>query len=453
MNRNILICHYRVGKTDGVSLEIRKRAEILEELGYQVFLLAGSGSSGADFIVPELDFDRPEVRKITENAFGNLSGYSDEDSLIKDIQKIAEILLEKLRVIVKKTDPEILLIHNIFSHGRHIASAMAFHTLIKELKVKTLATHHDFYWERENFENPCCQVIKDFLNTYIPPKLPNLKHIVISSPAAEELKRRTGISANIIPDTLDFSMKPWRKDEYNKDFLETFSLSGEDVLILQATRIVKRKGIELIIPVIKNLNKKEYRDRLIGKTLYNGKKFTEKSRFVYVLAGYAEQEAEGYFESITSSLRESSIPFRTIQKRVAADRAFHNGEKIYSLFDTYVFADIISYPSIFEGWGNQFIEAVFAKKPVIVFEYPVYKSDIKPHGYEVISLGSTIRTDEKSGILRLPEDTITAACENIASMLISPDTADKLDNNFRIGQKYNSKETLRKLLKENLELL
>jgi len=55
------------------------------------------------------------------------------------------------------------------------------------------------------------------------------------------------------------------------------------------------------------------------------------------------------------------------------------GKGLYLLsLDTYVFADIISYPSIFEGWGNQFIEAVFAKKPVIVFEYPVFKSDIKP---------------------------------------------------------------------------
>lgn len=32
----------------------------------------------------------------------------------------------------------------------------------------------------------------------------------------------------------------------------------------------------------------------------------------------------------------------------------------------------MTYPSLREGWGNQFIEAVFAKLPVVLLEYPVW---------------------------------------------------------------------------------
>ena len=34
--KKIAIVHYRVGRTDGVSLEIEKRKAILEELGHEV---------------------------------------------------------------------------------------------------------------------------------------------------------------------------------------------------------------------------------------------------------------------------------------------------------------------------------------------------------------------------------------------------------------------------------
>ncbi|MCK5196780.1 MAG: hypothetical protein KAR21_00430 [Spirochaetales bacterium] len=72
MIKRVLICHYRVGRTDGVSLEITKRVSVLEEMGWEVYLLAGPGSDGADFIISELDFDRTEVRKIAEELIQRL---------------------------------------------------------------------------------------------------------------------------------------------------------------------------------------------------------------------------------------------------------------------------------------------------------------------------------------------------------------------------------------------
>ena len=451
MTKKALICHYRVGRTDGVSLEITKRVSVLEEMGWEVYLLAGTGSDGADFIIPELDFDRTEVRKIAENSFNVLKDYTNELVLMDDIDHLAGIIATKLNTIIDKINPDFLLIHNILSHGRHIASALAFYNVLKETDIPSLATHHDFYWERDDFKEPSCKAIDHFLQKYVPPILPRLEHAVISTRAAASLHKRSSINAAVIPDTLDFTMPPWEKDGFNKDFLKTFDLSDNDILILQATRIVKRKGIELILPIIEKLNDKIFLRQLVGKQLYNGKTVTETSKFVYIIAGYAEQEAEKYLQTIISYLEERNIPYRNIQSKVSAEREIDKSEKKFSIFDTYAYTDIVSYPSLFEGWGNQFIEAVFAKKPIMVYEYPVFKTDIKPRGYEVIGLGSITLENKQTGFLKLPDETIEAVCSKVIDTLLSPETTKKLDNNFRTAKENNSRDTLKVLMSKSME--
>ena len=72
--------------------------------------------------------------------------------------------------------------------------------------------------------------------------------------------------------------------------------------------------------------------------------------------------------------------------------------KIYNFWDAYVFADLITYPSLLEGWGNQFLEGIFAKKPLIIFEYPVFLTDIKEKGFNIVSLGDNYKKDNKHDI-------------------------------------------------------
>ena len=451
MIKKALICHYRVGRTDGVSLEITKRANVLKEMGWKVYLLAGTGSDGADFIIPELDFDRTEVRKIATNAFTTLKNYNSQSELIDEITQLASVIEIKLSSIINQINPDMLFVHNIFSHGRHIASALAFYNLIKKTAIPTLATHHDFYWERDDFKAPCCTEIQQFLLKYVPPVLPSLKHAVISSRAADLLFQKSKLNAVVMPDTLDFSMPPWIKDDFNKDFLKTFNLSENDILILQATRIVKRKGIELILPILEKLNDTNYLAQLVGKKIYNGKTITKNSKFVFIIAGYAEQEAETYFQSIISYLDKNKIPFRKIQHQISAERENNGILKKFSIFDTYAYADLVSYPSLYEGWGNQFIEAVFARKPVIAFEYPVFITDIKPKGYEVISLGSKTSFDTKTELLKLPDIIIDETCNKIIETLISKNTPINLNRNFNIAKSSNSQETLISLMNSVME--
>ena len=64
---------------------------------------------------------------------------------------------------------------------------------------------------------------------------------------------------------------------------------------------------------------------------------------------------------------------------------FHPGSRIAgrsprrptTWLDGYIAADVITYPSLYEGFGNALIESVYFRKLVVVNRYAVYDADIR----------------------------------------------------------------------------
>lgn len=452
-NNKIAICHYSVGKTDGVSLEIDKRKNMLIYMGYDVKLIAGSNSEGADYIIPELDFNREEIVRIKENSFFALKDFADEEDLKSEIYRISNTIKKALLRIQEKENFGYFFLHNIFSHGRHISAAKAFYELGESSNTQLIAVNHDFYsvGSYAQIYQPTCDWIKKYLNTYVPPQSEKIKHVTINSLNSNELKKKSGIESSIIPDTFDFNQKPWNVDAYNSTLRQDINIRPHDLFVLQATRIVERKAIELAIDLVGELNKRKH--ELIGKVLYNGKRFSDDSKIVLVLAGYTENASKSYKRKLENLIEDKKIEARFIEDKVSQKRDQKDGQKTYSLWDCYAYADLITYPSIWEGWGNQFIEAIFAKKPIALFEYPVFQADIKPEGYDIISLGSELSQDRSNDLVSIPSPTIKKAADKTIQTLTDPNTPDILDKNFMLGKKYHDDNVLRdmlnKLLKDN----
>jgi hypothetical protein len=70
-----------------------------------------------------------------------------------------------------------------------------------------------------------------------------------------------------------------------------------------------------------------------------------------------------------------------------------DGRKIYSLWDAYPQADLVTYPSTVEGFGNAFLEALYYKRPIVVNNYTIYATDIRPKGFRVIEFDDYITAD------------------------------------------------------------
>ncbi len=441
----IAICHYRVGGTDGVSLEIEKREQILKEHGFNVKLIAGPRSKGADYVIKELEWDDGVVPIVKENGFIHFRRWDLEDIEIKrKIRKLSNAIEKELTRIQRKEKFDLVLIHNIFSFGGHIAAARGFLNWIEKFKLKTIATHHDFFWERREFHLPRNSYLKKYIDKYMPPKSEYIKHVVINSITQHELKKRSGIRAEILPDTFDFEQKEWRKDKFNKDFLKQFDIGQNDLVILQATRIIPRKGIETAIDFANVLQ--ENISKLRGKKLYNGKKLNSRSNVILIMAGYTEDEKRDYLFKLKTKAFDERVRVRFVSEHIKAERHYNGGVKTLSLWDAYVYADLITFPSIWEGWGNQLIEAVFAKKPFVIFEYPVFKKDIVKEKYNLISLGDKIRKNDKTGLYQIPQKNMDKAVRKTIKWLTDKNLNKKLEKNFGIGKKYHGYKVIEDFL-------
>jgi len=435
----IALAHFRTGQTDGVSLEMDKWRHILEKMGHQVVYI--SGTPEAEIQIEELFYKNEKNLKFVDNAYRELKDYDSEAELRVEIEAEAAVIAEKLEKKIKAAEIELLIPNNIFSLGWNLQAAVAFREVIEKLSLKTIAHHHDFYWERELYSTPVCDFIDGILEENFPPRSEEIEHVVINKIAQKELKKRKDLDSTVVPNVFDFSQSLWQQDEYNCDLKEKLGIKEDDIVVLHATRIAERKAIELAI----EFTAKVQNENLAG-SLYDGRSFSEENRVVFLLPGLTEDN-DSYVEFLDQHASEHNVEIIWANQLFAHQRQEQDGQKIYSLWDSYAISDLITYTSIKEGWGNQLLEALFAKKPVVVLEYPVFKSDIKKHNLNLSSLGGDYQHRE-DGYIKIEEQKYEPALKEALKYLKDGNYRKKaVEKNFEIAAKNFSYQRLEELLK------
>ena len=450
--KTIGIFHYQVGRTDGVSLEIDKWKRVLEEMGHRVYLCAGDLGTVEGTLIEEMYHHRPDAKRLNYNTFGELRDYPDDAAYRAELLGLADVIERKVREFVEEKGIDFLIPQNVWSVAASPPVAIALARVMRDLQLPALAHNHDFYWERTDLALTCATAI-ELADKYLPPRDPLARHVVINSLAQQELADRKGIESTVVPNVFDFDAPPWQPDEYNRDFRARIGLGENDVFILQATRIVQRKGIELAVDFGKALDSPERRARLKERGLYDGRSFDDDSRIVLVLAGYARDDATGgYLNRLQQKVERAGIDALFIEDVVGGRRQMRDGQKVYSLWDSYVFADFVTYPSLWEGWGNQFLEALRARLPLMLFEYPVYQADIKDKGFRVVSLGSEIQGRDELGLVQVAPQVIEAAADQAVELLTDARLRQEtVEHNFQVGRQHYSLESLRGYLTQLVE--
>lgn len=450
--RTIGLFHYKVGGTDGVSLEIDKWKQVLEEMGHTVHLCAGDLGTIQGTLIEEMYHHHLDAERLNYNTFCELRDYADEAAYRGEMERLAGAIEHKLQAFVQKKGVDFLIPQNVWSVAASPPVAIALARVMHNRQLPTLAHHHDFYWERTGGVALTCGTAIEIADKYLPPRSPVLQHVVINSLAQRELLERKGIEASVVPNIFDFDAPPWQRDAYNQDFRARIGLKKNDLLILQATRIVQRKGIELAVDFVKALGSPERRALLKQRGLFDGRSFDDDSRIVLVLAGYAEDPTERYLNLLRQKIEQAGVDALFIghpstgsgQALVAGRRQTRDGHKVYSLWDTYVFADFVTYSSLWEGWGNQFLEALRARLPLMLFEYPVYQADIRDKGFRVVSLGSKIQGRDDLGLVQVEPSVIETAADQAVELLTDAQLRrETVEHNWQVGRQYYSLEALR----------
>lgn len=408
---NIGFISFRFAGTDGVSLEVAKWAAILEEMGHTCFYFAGQCDRPAarSLIVPDAFYQEPEVLARHQAFFSRPTRTPDDTVWIEE----KRVYFRKwLHEVVAQFNLDLLIPQNVLAIPLNIPLGLALTDLIAETGIPTIAHHHDLAWERKRF---LINGVGDYLSAAFPPDLPSIQHVVINSLAQQQLAHRRGLSSLLVPNVMDFATPPPPPDEYAADVRQALGVADGELLILQPTRIIARKGIEHALELVARLER--------------------PSCLVISHAGGDEGEAyERRLRRYANLLGVKALFVGDIigEKRgVAAD-----GRKVYSLADVYAHADFVSYPSLIEGFGNAFLEAIYFHKPLLVQRYDVYAADIAPKGFQLVEFDEFI-TDEA----------VTA----VTHLLDNPDQVARMTAyNYRLAQKHYSFQTLTRCLEQLL---
>ncbi len=402
----------RFAGTDGVSLETAKWASVLEAMGHTCFYLAGECDRPPErsHIVPEAHFQDPSVLWLTEVLF---SGERRPEAVSSEVQDLKEHLKDEVRRFLRRFDIRLLIVENALSLPMNIPLGLALTEVIAETYLPTVAHHHDFYWERKRFS---ISAAADYLRTAFPPVLASIQHVVINSFAARQLALRTGASSILIPNVMDFENPPAPSPEHVEALRNEVGLKPKEVLLLQPTRVVPRKRIELAIEFARRLE--------LPSTL--------------VITHASGDEGSGYQAFLRDYAR-----LMGVHVVFASDLFGHargqtpDGRPVFSLQDAYHACSLVTYPSLVEGFGNAFLEAIYYRRPILMSTYEIFRTDIQPKGFRVIGFDDFIS-----------QDTI----EHARQVLRRPQLAANMtEHNFAIGRRHYSFHNLERALEGLIE--
>ncbi|OGJ88355.1 MAG: hypothetical protein A2268_05600 [Candidatus Raymondbacteria bacterium RifOxyA12_full_50_37] len=454
----IAFTQHRLGRTDGVSLEVDKWRVILERMGHTVHYISGNEDVPGGHCIPELYPFHPITQKVIKNGTRKLSDYNSSLELMAEVEAQAARIKPQFLKHLRDLKVELLFPNNLVSVGYNLPGMQALVEAVDELHaergLRVTCHNHDFWWEDSGEVEPTCAEVAAHYRKYAPPIRPYIHHMVINRIAQAELKRRTGQEARVVPNVFDFDRPAWTLDAYNADFRNAIGVRETDLVFLQATRILDRKGVELAIDLIAELQKPENRVRLEAGPLYHGRSFGKRDRIVLVCAGYVEGIGltGTYPEALKTKAAEMGVEVVWCATIVKHSRGAEEGRKIYSLWDSYAHADFVTYPSVWEGWGNQFIEAVFTKLPVCLFEYPVWTSDLAQCGFDVVSLGNQVSgTDKRNLVTVEPSIVRRAAGEVIALLRDGKRRTQVVEKNYAIARENFSLHALERIIRDVLE--
>lgn len=422
---NIGIIIGRIGGVDGVALETEKWIDVLQSMGHEIFIISGQFQERAmnperETLVPEMSFFSPESYWSQKKAF--FQPEADPEELIEHLNLYSKVIYKKILQWIHDQKIELLISENASSLPSHLEMGMAVNKAVRKSGLPTITHDHDFAWEREGRYISTHEEINTFVDTVFPLIAPNSVHAVINTNAGNTLKEKFDRSSVIVPNVMDFNVPFGKKNDKNVQLPEYLGFEGNNLYLYQITRIVRRKGIEVAIKLVSELN--------------------DPGIKLVITGNYADDAGSAYYNELQDLVHDLKV---SNQVRFAY-HLFHNkglspsnGDVRFSLSDAYAHSTACTYFSTYEGFGNAFVEAVLARRPIFVNNYkPVFMPDIGSKGFKTVMLEENNLTGQ--------------AIEEIGEIIYQPELARQIaDYNFELGKKYFSYETLREKLEELIE--
>jgi glycosyltransferase involved in cell wall biosynthesis len=259
---------------------------------------------------------------------------------------------------------DVVLVENLLSLPRNPAAAEMLAGLLRGRPA--LLHHHDLPWQRDQHFPVAGWPLDD----------PAWRHIAINELSRHQLADH-GVGSVTIYNTLEVAGRRGRRHRTRR----RLGVPRGVPLVLQPTRAIPRKNVPAGIAVAEQLGG------------------------VYWLTGPAE---DGYADTLARLLAAARCP---VLRRLPAG---------LSISDAYAAADVVVFPSTWEGFGNPVLEAASSRRPLVVADYPVLR-ELRRFGFIWFSIDDP---DPLRAFLAYPDHTLHDVNADIARRYFSPETLD-----------------------------
>lgn len=206
MAPQVVIVSFRLGGSDGVSVEAQKWEWALQQLGFETRRVAGvieDGGQGDDVVIPSLTIEAaPDV------------GASAEPALREAI-----------------TGADLLIVDNICSLPLNLEASRAVARVAAEHTGRVLFRHHDLPWQRRHLTH---------LEQEFPPRAPaDALHTTVNLRSRRELEARGYGEPLTVHNHFDFDAPLGDRTATR----ELFAFGDDDIVVFHPARAIERKNV------------------------------------------------------------------------------------------------------------------------------------------------------------------------------------------------------------------
>ncbi len=378
-------------------MEAEKWIGVLERWGYEVHRVAGfiPGAGVNDHIIPELNFRDPVIESFTTSAF---STRREEAEVERELGSLTGLIGEQLAPVLDGIAPDLMVVENLFSLPVNMPLTLALCRYVEEREPPVAAVHHVFYWQSPAFSSYC--VFDDLLVSHFPPSLPRVRHVTISQASREELYQKTAVTSNCLYYCFDFD-NVRGQDGFNAGLRRDLGVGESEAMFLQPPCTIGKEGTKQSVKFTREFAAAAGR----------------RSHLVVTGCGEGDREKIDHLRR-AAGVSVIHVPGWLGRKRDEPGMGFP-----YDIHDAYARCDMVTFPSMKEGFGHPIMESVLHKKPLLTSNYPLLE-ELRGFGFQF-----------------LPMDRQAAA--RTVKLLDHPQLMDEMTGrNFEIGRRYFSLEAL-----------
>jgi glycosyltransferase involved in cell wall biosynthesis len=349
----IALLHYSCPPiVGGVEEIIRQHASLLARFKHMVKVLAGYGERFTDEydieINPLLSSRNPKILRIHQE----LPQSSHElESFSGDIYDYLSQSLETF---------DALIAHNVLTMHYNLPLTIAVHKLANAGTIRVVSWNHDspHYYTRLPF-NPSIEQW-EILRTYNP----YISYVTISEQRKKQFQGLYGVeSIAVIPDGVD-PLTLFSLDAKTVQLITDEHLFDADLLMVQPSRLHPRKNIELSIRVVRALQDKGIRARLLLTGAFDPH----------------EQKTIGYYHRLKHLMHQLNVEREIV---IVAGYFSEKGKELTCekevVRDLYSIADLLFMPSLQEGFGIPLLEAGLLRLPIVCSDISSFREVCGEH--------------------------------------------------------------------------